>query len=189
VLRASETKGEFVGINNYAAGRTAAHFVKRMARKSGPVIGHCHPIYQVHRERMRGFSDYFRDHPGDVSFDWIGFSRDEEQYSKASLSHALERHPDPVRLYNAGAANSALIDVLRREKRGPEILFIAHELTDYTPAALRDSIVDVVLDQAPEAQAQRALDWMLYRIGLTKIEPDPTPSDLSRSPLKVSDLI
>jgi LacI family transcriptional regulator len=62
-------------------------------------------------------------------------------------------------------------------------------LTDYTPAALRDSIVDVVLDQAPEAQAQRALDWMLYRIGLTKIEPDPTPSDLSRSPLKVSDLI
>ena len=69
----------------------------------------------------------------------------------------------------------ALIDLLRREKRGRDILFIAHELTDYTSAALRDGIVDVVLDQAPEAQAQRALDWILYRIGLTKIEPDPTP--------------
>lgn len=175
VTRASETNGEFVGIDNYAAGRTAAHFIMRMARRSGPVIGLCHPIYQVHRERMRGFSDYFRDHPGDVSFDWVGFSRDEEQYSKTSLSYALETYPNLVGLYNAGGANSALIELLRREKRGRDILFIAHELTDYTSAALRDGIVDVVLDQAPEAQAQRALDWILYRIGLTKIEPDPNP--------------
>ena len=65
--------------------------------------------------------------------------------------------------------------MLGRHKRGRDILFVAHELTDYTRAALRNGIVDVVLDQAPEAQAQRALDWILYRIGLTKIEPDPNP--------------
>lgn len=175
VTRASETRGEFVGIDNYAAGRTAAHFISRMTTQAGPAVALCHPIYQVHRERMRGFSDYFAEHRGAVSFEWIGFSRDEEQYSEASLSYALEKYPDLAGLYNAGGANSALIKVLSRHQRGREILFVAHELTDYTRAALRNGIVDVVLDQAPEAQAQRALDWILYRIGLTKIRPDPNP--------------
>jgi LacI family transcriptional regulator len=35
--------------------------------------------------------------------------------------------------------------------------------------------MDVVLDQAPEAQAQRALDLTLRRVGLTEIEPDRNP--------------
>jgi LacI family transcriptional regulator len=175
VTRASENKGEFVGIDNYAAGRTAAHFIARMARAEGPVIALCHPIYQVHRDRIRGFSDYFREHPGPIAFEWLGFGRDEERYSAESLSFALEMYPDLVGLYNAGGANSALIHVLRRHRRGQEVLFVGHELTEYTGIALQEGIMDVVLDQAPEAQAQRALDLILRRIGLTAIEPDHAP--------------
>lgn len=173
VTRASETTGDFVGIDNYAAGRTAAHFIARMARRSGPVVALCHPIYQVHRDRIRGFSDYFLEHRGEVEFEWLAFTRDEEHYSAESLSEALAKYPDLVGLYNAGGANSALINVLRRHPGFRDLLYIGHELTDYTRSALRDGIMDVVLDQAPEAQAQRALDLILHRIGLTKIKPDP----------------
>ncbi|MDX3926281.1 MAG: LacI family DNA-binding transcriptional regulator [Shinella sp.] len=175
VTRASEDKTEFVGIDNYAAGRTAAHFISRMTRAEGPVVALCHPIYQVHRDRIRGFSDYFRDHPGSIVFEWLGFTRDEESFSTETLSMALRMYPNLVGLYNAGGANFALIDVLRRHARGRDILFVGHELTDYTRAALREGIMDVVLDQAPEAQAQRALDLILRRIGLTEIEPDRNP--------------
>jgi len=35
--------------------------------------------------------------------------------------------------------------------------------------------MDIVLDQAPEAQARRALDLILRRLGLTDIEPDVAP--------------
>ncbi len=175
VTRASEDKVDFVGIDNYAAGRTAAHFICRMARAEGPVVALCHPIYQVHRDRIRGFSEYFRDHPGAISFDWLGFTRDEEYFSAETLSIALGMFPNLVGLYNAGGANSALIDVLRHHGRGRDILFVGHELTDYTRSALRDGIMDVVLDQAPEAQAQRALDLILRRIGLTEVEPDRNP--------------
>ena len=175
VTRASEDKGEFVGIDNYAAGRTAAHFITRMARGEGPVVALCHPIYQVHRDRIRGFSEYFREHPGPIRFEWVGFSRDEEHFSAETLSNALGMYPNLVGLYNAGGANSALIDVLRRCGRGKDILFVGHELTDYTRAALRDGFMDVVLDQAPEAQAQRAIDLILRRVGLTGIQPDRNP--------------
>ncbi|WP_424553607.1 LacI family DNA-binding transcriptional regulator [Shinella sp.] len=175
VTRASEDGVDFVGIDNYAAGRTAAHFISRMARAEGPVVALCHPIYQVHRDRIRGFSEYFRDRPGSIGFEWLGFTRDEEHFGAESLSIALEKYPDLVGLYNAGGANAALIEVLRRHSRGKDILFIGHELTDYTRSALREGIMDVVLDQAPEAQAQRALDIVLRRVGLTAVEPDRNP--------------
>jgi LacI family transcriptional regulator len=174
VTRSSESRGEFVGIDNYAAGRTAALFVARMARQTGPVIAVCHPIYRVHRDRIRGFSDYFLENPGPFSFEWLGFGRDEELYSAELLSFALQMYPGLAGLYNAGGANSALIQVLQRHPRGRDIFFVGHELTEYTRAALHDGTMDVVLDQAPEAQARRALDLILRRIGFTDIEPDPS---------------
>ena len=175
VTRASGHTGEFVGIDNQAAGRTAAFFIARMARAQGPVVALCHPIYQVHRDRIRGFSDYFLKHPGPIAFEWLGFTRDEEHFSAETLAMVLERHPDLVGLYNAGGANAALISVLQRHPRGRDILFVGHELTDYTRAALGEGIMDVVLDQAPEAQARRALDIILRKVGLTEIEPDRNP--------------
>ncbi|MBB3312523.1 LacI family transcriptional regulator [Rhizobium sp. BK196] len=175
VTRASNRSGEFVGIDNYAAGRTAALFISRMARRQGPVVAICHPIYQVHRDRIRGFSEYFLEHPGATSFQWLGFGLDEEHHSAELLASALKTYPDLAGLYNAGGANSALIEVLRRQARERNIFFVGHELTDYTRKALQDDIMDVVLDQAPEAQARRSLDLVLRRIGLTDIEPDRAP--------------
>lgn len=175
VTRASATRGEFVGIDNHAAGRTAGLYIARMAKNTGPVIAICHPIYQVHRDRISGFSDYFRDNPCALSFEWLGFGRDEERHSADVLSSALERYPNVAGLYNVGGANSALIEVLRRHPRGRDVFFVGHELTEYTRAALLDGIMDVVLDQAPEAQARRALDLILRRIGFTDIEPDTAP--------------
>ena len=174
VTRATDKVGEFVGIDNVAAGRTAALFMTRMARRAGPVVALCHPIYQVHRDRIRGFSEFFEQH-GDTTFDWVGFGDDEERRSAERLSFALDRHPDLAGFYNVGGANSALIEVLRHHPRGREIFFVGHELTPYTADALRDGVMDVVLDQSPEAQARRAIDLMMRRIGMTEIEPDNSP--------------
>lgn len=180
VTRASERIGEFVGIDNEAAGRSAALFTARMTgaktgQKPGQVMALCHPIYRVHRDRIRGFSDYFRRHPGGLEFTWLGFGEDRDDRSADLLYQALNRMPDLVALYNAGGANAALLDVLKRHPRGRQLFFVGHELTDYTRDALASGLMDVVLDQAPEAQARRALDLMLRRIGLTDIEPDQTP--------------
>lgn len=175
VTRASERIGEFVGIDNYAAGRTAALFIDRMRPRPGPVMALCHPIYRVHRDRIRGFSDYVRDHPGGMDFTFLGFGQDRDDLSADLLFQALNRMPDLAGLYNAGGANAALIQVLKRHPRGRELFFVGHELTDYSRTALQQGLMDVVLDQAPEAQARRALDLMLRRIGLTQIDPDQSP--------------
>ena len=176
VTRAEASAGELVSIDNHAAGRTAAHFLARMQRRPGAVMALCHPIYQVHRERMRGFSDYMaeRSQPG-LELRWIGFGNDDAGRATALAGEALAAWPDLVGLYNAGAANAALADLLRRHRRGGEVFFVGHELTEYTAAALRDGVMDVVIDQAPEAQARRAIDLMLHKIGLLDSGLDSSP--------------
>lgn len=176
VTRAEASAGELVSIDNHAAGRTAAHFLARMQRRPGAVMALCHPIYQVHRERMRGFSDYMaeRPQPG-LELRWIGFGNDDAGRATQLAGEALAAWPDLVGLYNAGAANAALADLLRRHRRGGNVFFVGHELTEYTAAALRDGIMDVVIDQAPEAQARRAIDLMLQKIGLLDSGLDSSP--------------
>ena len=176
ITRAAEGAGDLVSIDNYAAGRTAALFLSRMQTRSGTVMALCHPIYQVHRERVRGFSDFFAEKPREgLAFRWIGFGRDEARRCGDLLFQALEAWPDLVGLYNVGAGNAALADVLRRHPRGRQVFFVGHELTERTAAALREGVMSVVLDQAPEAQARRATDLILKRIGLLEMELDMTP--------------
>ena len=103
VTRAAEGAGDLISIDNYAAGRTAALFLSRMQARDGAVMALCHPIYQVHRERIRGFSDYFAEKPREGSdFRWISFGRDEARRSSNLLFEALETWADLVGLYNVG---------------------------------------------------------------------------------------
>ncbi|TPE53709.1 LacI family DNA-binding transcriptional regulator [Amaricoccus solimangrovi] len=176
VTRAHESVGELVAIDNRAAGRSAAMFIARMRQRPGTVIAVSHHIYEVHRARLRGFSDYFAEHgPEGLAFRWIGFTRDDRRVAGDLLFRAFDLWPDLVGIYNAGGGNTGLIDALRRHPRGRELFFVGHELSEATEAALRDGIMDIVLDQAPEAQARRAIDLMLRRIGLLGMEPDTRP--------------
>ncbi len=166
VNRINATPADYVGIDNYAAGRTAALLLAGMERREGRVVALCHsPIYQGHRDRIRGFSDYLAEHPrADLAFAHVFFGRDERALSADLLARAFALWPDLVGLYNAGGANGALCAWLRR--RGRSLFFVGHELTEASAAALREGVMDFVLDQAPEAQAQRAIELMLARLGL-----------------------
>jgi LacI family transcriptional regulator len=167
VTRATGVAAEAVGIDNRAAGRMAGLLMSRMQALSGTVVALCHsPIYAVHRDRIAGFSDHFRDHPRpDLSFAQVLFGRDEAQRSGDLLLEALRRWPDLVGLYNAGGANASLSAVLRSHPLGRQVFFVGHELTERSTQALRDGIMSVVLDQDPEAQARRAIDLLLARLG------------------------
>lgn len=176
VTRAAPVSEDLISIDNLAAGRTAALFLSRMQPRGGTVIALAHPVYQVHRARLRGFSDYLARHPrDDLTFRWIGFARDEPSRGADLLHEALRLWPDLVGLYNVGAGNASICDEICRSGRAGEIFFVGHELTDASADALRDGVMSVVLDQAPEAQARRALDLMLSRIGLLEKPVDTAP--------------
>ncbi|TIV71959.1 MAG: LacI family DNA-binding transcriptional regulator [Mesorhizobium sp.] len=174
VTQISRTKSTYVGIDNYAAGRMAGLLMAKMQRRPGKVVAICHSqIYRVHRDRVRGFFDYLIEQGQDFEPIAALFGFDDGDRNAEQLHEALKRWPDLAGLYNAGGANTALNEVLR--KHGRDIFFVGHELTERSTRALRDGTMDVVLDQAPEAQARRAIDLVLAGLNLHDLPVDNPP--------------
>jgi LacI family transcriptional regulator len=168
---------DFVGIDNEAAGRMAGLLMCGMQGAAGTVIALCHSqIYGVHRDRLRGFSDYMmRQSGGRLNFKQISFMRDDARELAKVVDEALRAHDDLAGLYLAGGDYGALIDLLRRSARHGPPCIIGHELTELTAGALKAGLMTAVIDQAPETQARRALDLALHRLGLLKQGVDLSP--------------
>ncbi|MGY5777339.1 LacI family DNA-binding transcriptional regulator [Rhizobium sp. LEGMi135b] len=170
----------FVGIDNYAAGRTAGFYMSRMLRHAkGSIVAICHSwAYQIHRERIRGFSDYLGSQRGSaLHFSEVVFGRDDDVKSAETMTQALHRCPDVVGVYNAGGANLGVGSVLQRfqEQKGGDCVWIAHELNDETRRFIASGLMTLVLDQAPETQARRALDTILSRMGIIDVPVSQHP--------------
>ncbi len=177
VSRMNGLDADYIGIENAAAGRMAGLLMCGLQRRAGRVMAMCHSgIYEAHRQRVSGFSDFLaRQNESGLHLTMVSFHHDDADRSRESLQEALDKYADIVGLYNAGGTNSTLSDVLRRHSRGRDICFIGHELTERSSAALRDGTMAGIIDQVPEAQARRALDMALYRLGLLEQTVDFRP--------------
>lgn len=103
--------GEFVGIDNYVAGRVAGMMI-HLAAKPGHVIGIRHRLpHQGHSDRLRGFSDYFHEHPrDDLRFDFVAFGQDDRTIGAERVLECLSRWPDLSGIYSAGGGNVGILD-------------------------------------------------------------------------------
>lgn len=172
----------YVGIDNYAAGRTAAHYMSQMlSARAGSFVALCHSgAYENHKERIRGFSTYL-DEQGDAAhrFTEVMFDRDDEHDAMELLGRALARDPDIIGVYSAGGDNNGVAKVLKANalKCGADakIFWVGHELTEQTRRYLRQRVMSIVLDQAPEIQARRSIDLTLKTLGLMDVEVSTEP--------------
>ncbi|WP_028748432.1 LacI family DNA-binding transcriptional regulator [Rhizobium mesoamericanum] len=168
-------EADFVGIDNRAVGRMAGLMVSRFVGIEGTLVALCHSqIYQVHKERIQGFSDFIERNPREgLNFNHVFFGMDDHDASVRCVMEALHLWPDLVGFYNAGGANTAILQYLRRS--GRKMFFAGHELTDVTRSSLADGTADVIFDQMPEAQARRATDLLFSKIGLLHETVDNPP--------------
>ncbi|ASY73102.1 LacI family transcriptional regulator [Sinorhizobium fredii USDA 205] len=166
----------YVGIDNYAAGRTAAYYMSRMLfGQSGSFVALCHSgAYENHKERIRGFSSYLADHAGEHLFRQVMFDYDDDLNSMELLRGALRDDPEIIGLYTAGGDNRSVAAVLK-DHASRRIFWVGHELSDQSRRALRAGIMSIVLDQAPEIQARRSIDLTLRSLGLIDVEVSPEP--------------
>ncbi|MBY3036099.1 LacI family DNA-binding transcriptional regulator [Rhizobium laguerreae] len=171
----------YVGIDNYAAGRTAAHYMSGMlARRPGSFVALCHSgAYENHKERIRGFSNYLADNASNEGsnehrFLEVMFDLDDEHNAIELLQAALRREPGIIGVYSAGGDNKGVARVLEANKAGRPF-WVGHELTGETQDYLSRGIMSIVLDQAPEVQARRSIDLALNRLGLIEVEVSAEP--------------
>jgi LacI family transcriptional regulator len=148
----------FIGIDNAAAGRTAASLMGRFLPHGGRVAVIAGSLHlRDHADRLAGFRAVLAaEFPGIALVGPIE-GHDERSETQTIVTDLLARHPDLAGLYNLGAGNEGLVAALEASSRAGTIRVIAHELTDPTRRGLLSGAIDVVLDQNPDGEIREAL--------------------------------
>jgi LacI family transcriptional regulator len=166
----------FIGIDNTAAGRTAASLMGRFlpnGGKVGLIAGSL--ALRDHRERLEGFSAVMAAEYPHVELVGPSEGADDNARTADVVRAMLTKHPDLAGIYNLGAGNHGLLEALATATR--KVRVVAHELTAPTRDALRSGMIDVVLDQNPDGEIRAAVA-AAKALALGHAEEHPEPIEI-----------
>ncbi len=171
-----QCRSAYVGINNVAAGRTAARLI-------GVSHGGLPGVVQVlvgslqaqdHSDRLKGFQEVLtRDYPQLTLLEPVT-TRDDDEAVQAAMQRALtelQDEPEVSAVYNVGAGNSGLVEALTQYEKPQRFFCVAHELVPHSREALLNQHIDVVIDQCPDIEVNRALTLLKALIDARDLPP------------------
>jgi len=152
-------RAHYIGIDNSAAGRTAASLMGRFLRgeKGRVAIVAGSMLLRDHAERRFGFEQVLRTEFPDLVPLPVVEGLDNAAVAEEVLGAQLDRYADIVGVYSLGAGNRGVIAALRKRGLAGKICVIAHELTAHSRAALNDGVFAAILNQDPGHEARSAI--------------------------------
>lgn len=149
----------YLGIDNFAAGRTAAQLMARFCNApSGKLaLVAASRAYRAHVEREMGFLALIEQRFPHLTVigPHEGHDNRDENYHNTRL--LLEKHSDLVGIYNVGGASDGIGRALRESRHAGRVCFIGHGLTPDTRAMLLDGTMDAVITQSADLLYDRVI--------------------------------
>lgn len=158
-------RAHYVGIDNVAAGRTAASLLGRFvgARHGKIAVLAGSMSVRDHVERRLGFDQVMRaEFPGLPVLPTIEGFDDGAAVAKV-MGEALDTDAGIVGIYSLGAGNRGLIELLEARGLTGNIVVVAHELTDHARQALVSGTFDAVINQDAGHEVRSAIRVMKAR--------------------------
>lgn len=170
----TECRLAYIGIDNTVAGRTAARLTGMShAGRAGTIQTFAGALdARDHAERLQGFRDVMAaDFPDLCVLDPI-LTKDDPSALYDAACTALKAAPPITAFYNVGAGNVGLIKAITTaaDKRP---FCVVHELVAHSKQALIDNQIDLVIDQRPDVEVNRA--FAKLRALIDGREPPPMP--------------
>lgn len=145
----SSERDNYVGVDNVAAGRTAAQLLGRfLGHAAGKVLVLTGSMLaRDHLERRLGFDEVMAsDFPHlDILASLEG--RDDPELIQRLLPDAFAENPDVIGIYSSAAGNDGLLRHFDNYPVAPRPVVVAHELTPLSRAALSQGRFDAVISQ------------------------------------------
>lgn len=159
----SSRRMHYVGIDNPAAGRTAATLMGRFlaGRKGSVAVIAGSLALRDHAERQFGFHQILSSEYPDLTALPALVGRDDSGRTRTLTAELLKRHPDLLGIYSAGAGNRGIAAALEEAGRARDIVWIAHELTHHTRRFLLHGTIDAIINQDPGHEARSAARILL----------------------------
>lgn len=173
----SSRRIRYVGIDNSAAGRTAATLMGRYLSgrrgKVGLIAGSL--SLRDHIERQFGFEQVMAHDFPNLALLPVREGRDDRVKVQAVAEQLLADHPDLIGLYNVGAGSGGIAAALEQAGRARDVVFITHELTEDTRRALIDGTIDIIINQDAGHEVRSAI-----RVLMSKADRAPIVDSMER---------
>jgi LacI family transcriptional regulator len=146
----------YVGLDNRAAGRTAAYIIARfMSAKTHTKRAKVAMIagslsYRAHEEREAGFLHLFKEQYPNVEVVGLREGQDDSEKNYQQTCGLLEQHSDLGGIYNIGGGSDGIARAINETKLAGKLVFIGHGLTPDTRALLISGTMDAVITQNPQ---------------------------------------
>ena len=162
----------YVGIDNRAAGATAAYLMTRMSapRPGTVLISLSSSAFHGEEEREAGFRAAMRDLDPDRPLLEVTETDGLDRTTLAAVRAALTQHPDIDAVYSIGGGNAAIVEAFRASGR-TLITFIAHDLDGDNITLLRRRQLTVVLHHDLRRDLQEAARLILHARGVLPGRP------------------
>ena len=147
-------RAAYVGLDNRAAGRTAAYLIGRFlgpARRAKVAMIAGSLSYRAHEEREAGFMQLMAEEYPQLQVLDLREGYDDERTNYRQTRAILEQHPDLAAIYNIGGAAEGVGRALKEGGHEHRVVFIGHGLTPDTRALLIDGTMDAVINQSPQS--------------------------------------
>jgi LacI family transcriptional regulator len=169
----------YVGIDNRAAGATAAYLLTRMSPDpAAPVlVTLSSSTFRGEEEREIGFRSAMRTLAPDRTIREVSETDGLDASMLAAVTRALEQDPGIGAVYSIGGGNTAILDAFRRAGRTPAP-FVAHDLDGDNTTLLRRGDITAVLHHDLRADLRRACQLILQAHHALPGAPRSVPSQI-----------
>jgi LacI family transcriptional regulator len=136
----------YVGLDNWKVGRTAAWAIEQISKvpgKVGILVGNHR--YRCQEMNESGFRSYFREHAPAFTLLEPLSTFETRAVAEELTERMLRDHPDLAALYVAGGGISGAVNALRASGRSERIVTVGHDLTDISTTGLLDGIVTLAI--------------------------------------------
>jgi len=154
----------YVGLDNRAAGRTAALLMGRFLshKKAGSIaLFPGRPSYRGHEEREAGFKSMMRERFGHFTVVDMRSPNYDDEIARVQTGRAIEELSDLVSIYNTGGGTNGITRALKNACKEKEIVFVAHELNEITRTYLIDNTIDVIINQDIRHEIYSAVELLV----------------------------
>jgi LacI family transcriptional regulator len=155
----SSRRNAYVGLDNRAAGRTAALLLGRFLGKRDAQVALIagSRSYRAHEEREAGFLSLIEEMFPQLHVVGLREGHDDAGMNQRQMRALLEQYPKLAGVYNIGGASDGVGRALQDAGRSEKVVFVGHGLTPDTRAMLIDGTMDAVITQSPQTVIGNAL--------------------------------
>ena len=174
----SSRRAAYVGVDNRAAGATAAYLVTHWAGSTGPVlVTLSSSSFHGEEEREAGFRAAMSERAPERPLHEVTDTDGLDATIRDRVRAVLEAHPGIDACYSIGGGNRAILDVWA-ELGHPPAVFVAHDLDADNRRLLRVGRLSAVLHHDLRADMRRACRLLLQARGVLPGSPASVASQV-----------